>query len=94
MDLPPGAQVAGTGRPGTAGRLIASTAQGTLEQFLVSPATLLRWHRELIADKWTYPGKRPGQPPIPAGSRELILHLARENPPPAQLPFQHPDLMA
>ena len=48
--------------------------------FLVTPATLLRWHRELITDKWTYPHKKPGQPPIPQETRELILRLAQENP--------------
>ncbi|GGN96110.1 hypothetical protein GCM10011579_097180 [Streptomyces albiflavescens] len=48
--------------------------------FFVTPATLLRWHRELIAGKWTYPHKSPGRPPIPEETRELILRLARENP--------------
>ncbi|MFD0503636.1 integrase [Streptomyces chiangmaiensis] len=37
--------------------------------FIVTPATLLRWHRELIADKWTYPHKRCGRPPIPEETR-------------------------
>jgi len=32
--------------------------------FLVRPATLLRWHRELVRRKWIYRGKRAGRPPI------------------------------
>jgi hypothetical protein len=34
--------------------------------FLVTPATLLRWHRTLIAGKWTYPRRRLGRPPVQA----------------------------
>jgi len=46
---------------------------------LVTPGTVLRWHRRPVARKWAQP--RPsGRPPIPAELVELILRLARENP--------------
>ena len=49
--------------------------------FLVSPQTLLRWHRELVRRKWTYGrGPKPGRPALSKGTVRLILRLAKENP--------------
>jgi transposase InsO family protein len=48
--------------------------------FFVTPATLLRWHRQLIARHWTYPHTRPGRPPVDRELHDLVLRLAAENP--------------
>jgi putative transposase len=51
------------------------------ERFVVSPRTLLRWHRELVRFKWArYSKRRVGRPPLQAEVQELILRLAKENP--------------
>jgi putative transposase len=47
---------------------------------LVTPATILRWHRRLVTNRWTVPHARPGRPAIPSGLRRLVLRLAAENP--------------
>jgi hypothetical protein len=47
--------------------------------FLVRPDTILRWHRRLVADHWTYP-HRPGRPTTIVEIRGTILRFARENP--------------
>jgi integrase len=76
------------GRPklGAIDRILLAAASRAIPRerwvaFLVTPATLLRWHRELVRWKWTYGRKgRTGRPPLDAAVRALILRLARENP--------------
>src|SRR5256884_1818682 len=48
--------------------------------FFVTAATVLRWHRRLVAATWTYPRRSPGRPAVRAEARDLVLRLARENP--------------
>jgi transposase InsO family protein len=58
-------------------RLLARTAWPV---FPIKPETLLRWHRQLIARRWTYAHRTPGRPPLERSLRELIVRLADENP--------------
>ncbi|MEU7856402.1 hypothetical protein [Nonomuraea sp. NPDC049141] len=51
------------------------------EVFTVTPATILRWHRNLAARKWTSTNRqRPGRPGTRRPIRGLIVRMARENP--------------
>jgi transposase InsO family protein len=47
---------------------------------LVTPDTILRWHRQLIAKKWTHKRRSPGRPRIMQVIAELTVRMARENP--------------
>ncbi len=48
--------------------------------FFITPETLLRWHRRLVARRGTYPRRGPGRPPTDPEVVALILRLARESP--------------
>jgi putative transposase len=48
--------------------------------FLVTPQTLLRWHRELVRKKWSYRRRSAGRPRLDREVGELVLRLGRENP--------------
>jgi putative transposase len=47
---------------------------------LVTPQTLVRWHRDLVRRRWAKPHRPPGRPSIPTQLRQLILRMAAENP--------------
>jgi putative transposase len=51
------------------------------EVFPVTPATILRWHRDLVARKWDYASRRrPGRPSTGISVKVLVVRMARENP--------------
>ncbi len=55
--------------------------RGVWRIFLVTPQTVLRWHRELVRRKWSGRVRgRPGRPPLDGATRALVLRVARENP--------------
>jgi putative transposase len=77
-----------TGRPKFTARdqvLLAAASrmlprQRWASSLLVTPQTLLRWHRTLVRRKWTYGKERtPGRPPIDPQTAALILRMARDN---------------
>jgi len=44
---------------------------------IVTPETILRWHRRLVAMKWTFPPRGVGRPPVGSEVRRLIVEMAR-----------------
>jgi putative transposase len=48
--------------------------------FLVQPETLLRWHRRMVRQRWTYPTTSIGRPPVSDEVQQLVVRLALENP--------------
>ena len=47
----------------------------------MTPATLLAWHRRLVARRWDYTNRRcPGRPSTPAAIRKLVVRIAADNP--------------
>jgi len=75
-----------TGRPAMTwtDRLLLAAASRLLPRarwrsFIISPGTLLRWHRRLVAKRWTY-ARRAGRPPVRREIRALAIRFARDNP--------------
>ena len=71
-------------KPDWADRAVIAALAWLLPSYLrlhriVTPSTLLAWHRRLIKNKWTYPDAT-GRPPVPEEVRELVRRLARQNP--------------
>jgi putative transposase len=48
--------------------------------FVVTPETLLRWHRRVVRRRWTYPAQGRGRPSVPQQLQTVIVRLATENP--------------
>jgi putative transposase len=62
--------------------LLAALGQALpqVRSLLVEPATLLRWHRDLVRRRWSFPRRPPGRPQMVSQARQLVLRLAAENP--------------
>jgi putative transposase len=52
-------------------------ARSRKHRLFVQPATLLRWHQDLVTRRWNYPHGRPGRPAAPAGTTALVVRRAK-----------------
>ncbi len=62
------------------GAIAAALPRSRRTGWIVTPDTLLRWHRRRVARHWTQPNRRPGRPATATEIRRLVLRLASENP--------------
>jgi putative transposase len=62
------------------GAIAAALPRQRRHGWIVTPDTLLQWHRRRIARHWTHPTRGPGRPPTSNEIRHLVLRLAAENP--------------
>ena len=63
------------------GAIAAALPRQLRQGWIVTPETLLRWHRRRVARHWTQPPRRrPGRPPTCADLRQLVVRPAKENP--------------
>jgi putative transposase len=49
-------------------------------RLIICPRTLLRWHADLVKQRWAYPRRTPGRPRTAQAIRALVLEMARDNP--------------
>ncbi|MBC8195357.1 MAG: transposase [Acidimicrobiia bacterium] len=62
------------------GAIAAALPRPRRAGWIVTPDTLLRWHRRRITRHWTQPSRGPGRPSTATEIRKLVLRLANENP--------------
>ncbi len=62
------------------GAIAAALPRRLRHGWIVTPETLLRWHRRRITRHWTQPSQRPGRPPTSAKIASLVVEMATNNP--------------
>jgi len=62
------------------GAIAQALPRARRQGWIVTPDTLLRWHRRRVARHWTYPRRQPGRPGTEVTVQKLVLEMARENP--------------